>query len=79
MSARLERFLGLCAEDNMQVYNLTTPADLSLHAAAYDPHDSEADGDYVAQEPPATPRGGLHVDGARERHLPAVHSGPNGA
>jgi 2-oxoglutarate dehydrogenase E1 component len=27
-SARLERFLGLCAEDNMQVYNLTTPAQL---------------------------------------------------
>ena len=27
-SARLERFLLLCAEDNMQVVNLTTPAQL---------------------------------------------------
>ncbi len=27
-SARLERFLALCAEDNMQVVNLTTPAQL---------------------------------------------------
>ena len=27
-SARLERFLGLCAEDNMLVCNLTTPAQL---------------------------------------------------
>ena len=27
-SARLERFLGLCAQDNMRVVNLTTPAQL---------------------------------------------------
>ncbi len=27
-SARLERFLGMCAEDNIQVCNLTTPAQL---------------------------------------------------
>jgi 2-oxoglutarate dehydrogenase E1 component len=27
-SARLERFLGLCAEDNIQVVNLTTPGQL---------------------------------------------------
>ncbi|MEM9067658.1 MAG: 2-oxoglutarate dehydrogenase E1 component [Myxococcota bacterium] len=27
-SARLERFLGMCAEDNMQVVNLTTPAQM---------------------------------------------------
>src|SRR5690606_41013398 len=27
-SARLERFLLLCAEDNLQVVNLTTPAQL---------------------------------------------------
>jgi 2-oxoglutarate dehydrogenase E1 component len=30
-SARLERFLQLCAQDNMQVHNLTTPANL-FHA-----------------------------------------------
>src|SRR5256885_178139 len=27
-SARLERFLQLCAQDNMQVVNMTTPAQL---------------------------------------------------
>jgi len=27
-SARLERFLGMCAEDNIQVVNITTPANL---------------------------------------------------
>jgi 2-oxoglutarate dehydrogenase E1 component len=33
-SARLERFLQMCAEDNMQVANCTTPCELLPHSAA---------------------------------------------
>ena len=34
---RLERYLQLCAEDNMQVANCTTPANLLPHPAPPDP------------------------------------------
>ena len=54
LSARLERFLQLCAEDNIQVVNLTTPAQY-FHALRRQMHRAvpQAAGRDDAQEPAA--------------------------
>ena len=59
-SARLERFLNMCVNDNIQVCNVTTPgADLPPAAPAGDaPLPQAADRD-EPQEPAAPPGGGL--------------------
>ena len=58
-SARLERFLQMCAEDNMQVANCTTPANyfhiLRRPAEARDPQAADPDDAEVAAAPQARP------------------------
>ena len=56
--ARLERFLQLCAQDNIQVCNITTPAQLFPRAAPPDaPPLPQAAGDHDPEEPAAPPAG----------------------
>jgi 2-oxoglutarate dehydrogenase E1 component len=58
-SARLERFLQMCAEDNMQVANCTTPANYFTSCAAAEARDQEAADPDDAEEPAAPQARGL--------------------
>ena len=75
-SARLERFLNLCADDNIQVCNLTTPAQLFhvLRRQVLRPWRKPL----VVMTPKSLLRSPLAVSHARrprERRLPAHHPG----
>ena len=67
-SARLERFLTLCAENNMSVANVTTPAQYYHLLMRQMRDDVRRPLDrHVAEEPPAPPEGGLDVRRDRGR------------
>ncbi len=72
-SARLERFLQLCAEDNMQVVNCTTPANY-FHALRrqLQPRIPQAADRDDAQEPAAPQAGGVDDRGLRRGHRPST-------
>lgn len=74
-SARMERYLQLCADDNMQVINPTTPAQY-FHALRRQVHPERAQTpDYFHAQKPALPSGGrLPAPG-----IPGLHPFPRSA
>ncbi len=71
-SARLERFLTLCAEDNLSVANVSTPASVLPPAAPADgARRQEAPRRHDAEEPAPPPEGRVDAGRTRGRDFPS--------